>query len=203
MITGDRIKKCREALGMSQDELAKRLGYKSRSSINKIELGLQDVSSGKAQQLAAALNVPLDYLLEDDVETAARIEMKLTPVPIYSCISCGTGVWIDERPEEYVGIPCDMAGSGKYFANHAQGDSMEPRIREGDLLIFRETPSIESGQIGSFSLNGEYYCKRLRILKDGTIILASDNPDYEPIRVSQEDQFKCLGLYKFKLSKEQ
>lgn len=203
MITGDRIRERREALGMSQDELARKLGYKSRSSINKIELGIQELPGSKIKTLAAILNVSTNYLLENAIEEASRIEMQLTAIPVYSRISCGTGTWIDDRPDEYVGVPCSMAGNGKYFANHAKGDSMEPRIKEGDLLIFRETPTIESGQIGSFSLNGEYFCKRLRILRDGTIILASDNPQYEPIYVAKEDQFKCLGLYKFKLSKEQ
>ena len=61
------IRKCikyrSEELGITQDELAKRLGYKSRSTINKIELGINDVSYSKLIAIAAALETNLKDLL--------------------------------------------------------------------------------------------------------------------------------------------
>lgn len=63
MDEGFRIKKRREELGMSQDELAKRTGYKSRSSINKIELGYQHLTQRKILLFANALNVSVNYIL--------------------------------------------------------------------------------------------------------------------------------------------
>ena len=51
MSTGDRIRARREQLGMTQDELAHKLGYKSRSSVNKIELGKQELTQKKLRQL--------------------------------------------------------------------------------------------------------------------------------------------------------
>lgn len=62
---GEQIKKRREELKLSQDELAKRMGYKSRSSINKIELGIQDVSQKKIPKFAKELDVSIGYLMED------------------------------------------------------------------------------------------------------------------------------------------
>ena len=63
-----RIKKRRIELGLSQEELAKRLGYKSRSSINKIELGENDIPQSKIAKFAKALETTEVYLLgfEDD-----------------------------------------------------------------------------------------------------------------------------------------
>ena len=55
MNTADIIKKRREELGLSQEELAAKLGYKSRSSINKIELGLSDIPFSKITLFAKAL----------------------------------------------------------------------------------------------------------------------------------------------------
>lgn len=66
---GDMIKKRREQLGMSQDELAQKVGYKSRSSINKIELNKQELTQSQIVKIAIALNVPVGYLLGDKVET--------------------------------------------------------------------------------------------------------------------------------------
>ena len=54
---GQKVKTLRIARGMSQDELAQRLGYTNRSSINKIELGKNDLPRNKVAQLAAILGV--------------------------------------------------------------------------------------------------------------------------------------------------
>lgn len=68
MKIGDRIKQRRELLGMSQEELAIRLGYKSRSSINKIERDASGLPQSKILAIATALGTTPDYLLgwEDD-----------------------------------------------------------------------------------------------------------------------------------------
>ena len=58
-----RIRNRRQELNMTQDELAKKLGYKSRSSINKIELGIHDISQSKITDFARALNTTPDYLM--------------------------------------------------------------------------------------------------------------------------------------------
>lgn len=195
---GEMIKKRREQLGMSQDELAKKLGYKSRSSINKMELGLQDVPQRKVKDFAKVLSVSIGYLLEDNQKQTSD-----NLIPIYSALSCGTGTWVDEIPDDYVSVPESMRFSGRAFANFADGDSMTPKIRNGDLLIFQETPQIPSGSVGSFSLNGAYYCKRLKHLPDGSYWLFSDNPEYDPIPITKNDDFRVLGLYKLKISKEQ
>lgn len=64
----EKIKKLREELGLSQDELAKRLGYASRSSITKIESGKVDISRKKIAEFAKALNTTPAYLMgwDDD-----------------------------------------------------------------------------------------------------------------------------------------
>lgn len=54
---GNRIKQLRLERDMSQDELAKRSGYGSRSTINKIELGINDVPQSKIKAIAEALGV--------------------------------------------------------------------------------------------------------------------------------------------------
>lgn len=63
---GKRIKTLREELGLSQDELAKLIGYtsdSSRSTINKVELGINDVAQSKLSKYAMALNTTVEYLI--------------------------------------------------------------------------------------------------------------------------------------------
>lgn len=64
-----RIKSRREELEMSQDELAKKLGYRSRSSINKIEKGENDIPQSKIVAFAQALNTTPEYLMGWDSKT--------------------------------------------------------------------------------------------------------------------------------------
>lgn len=63
MTIGDRIKKRREDLGMSQEELASKCGYKSRSSINKIEKDGRELPSNKISLIAKALRTSPAYLM--------------------------------------------------------------------------------------------------------------------------------------------
>ena len=58
-----RIRQRREELGMTQDELANLMGYKSRSSINKIELGKSDIPQSKIKAFAIALRTTPEFLL--------------------------------------------------------------------------------------------------------------------------------------------
>ena len=66
---GDRIKERRITLGMTQEELANRMGYKSKSTINKVESGVNDVNQTTASKYATKLGVSVAYLLgwTDDV----------------------------------------------------------------------------------------------------------------------------------------
>lgn len=68
MTIGQRVKVRREELGMSQDELAKKIGYKSKSSINKIELGFRDLTQSKIKAIADALDTTPSYIMGWDEE---------------------------------------------------------------------------------------------------------------------------------------
>ena len=69
MTIGERIKTRREELDISQEELAKRLGYKSRSSINKIELGANNLTQSKIKAIADALDTTPAYIMGWDEES--------------------------------------------------------------------------------------------------------------------------------------
>ena len=68
-----RIRSRREELGISQDELAKRCGYKSRSSINKIEMGKNDITQSKIMEIAEALSTTPEYLMGWTSEVAKQV----------------------------------------------------------------------------------------------------------------------------------
>lgn len=78
MTIGERIKNRREELGLTQDELAKKCGYKSRSSINKIELS-RELPLKKVSLMADALNTTPGYLMgweDDGIPTVVKVYKK-------------------------------------------------------------------------------------------------------------------------------
>lgn len=62
-LLGRRIRARREELGLTQEELAKMLGYKSRSTINKIEMGINDITQSKIEAFAKALETTPSALM--------------------------------------------------------------------------------------------------------------------------------------------
>ena len=74
MTIGQRIKQRREELNMSQDELAKRLGYKSRSSINKIEMDSRNLTQAQIKPLADALETTPCFIMGWDEPTPEDLE---------------------------------------------------------------------------------------------------------------------------------
>lgn len=66
MNTGERIRQCREKVGLTQDQLAEKVGFTDRSSVSKIESGQRDVTRKKLVEFANALNVSPLYLLGTD-----------------------------------------------------------------------------------------------------------------------------------------
>jgi len=63
MNIGDRIKSKRMEIGLSQEELANKVGYSSRSSVNKIEAGTRQPQADDLVKFAKALDTTVDYLL--------------------------------------------------------------------------------------------------------------------------------------------
>lgn len=80
-----------------------------------------------------------------------------------------------------------LAKTGEFFGLQIHGDSMEPRICEGDVVIVKQQPDADSGDIVIALVNGDdATCKRLRKYRDG-IELISLNPSYEPMFFSEKD----------------
>ena len=199
---GQRIRERRESLHMSQEELANRLGYKSRSSINKIEIDGRRVPQNKIKDIADALQTTPAYIMGWEEETVKVeplfLESSFLRIPLFDGLSCGTGAFVDEQAMDYITIPSTMLKPNReYFANYASGDSMiGQNIQDGDLMIFERCSQIENGQIGSFILDGEEAtCKIFkRDRKTGLILLLPANNAYDPIPIQRDNhQFRIVG----------
>lgn len=194
---GNRIKKLRIQHKMTQDELAQQLGYSSRSSINKIEIGRSELPQSKITLAANILHTTPAYILGWQ-EPLKSVDHEFEKIPVYPPLCCGDGWFTEDNIIDYVSIPKNMLKPHKqYFANYAMGDSMKnENINDGDLIIFEHTNVINNGDIGCFTIdNNEATCKIFK--RDPTtsiIMLLPANNDYQPIIItSQNIGFKVIG----------
>ncbi len=110
-----------------------------------------------------------------------------TTINVLGRVAAGIPIDAVEEIIDTEEIPKDMAKTGTYFGLQIHGDSMEPRMCEGDVVIVRQQNDAESGDIVIASVNGnDATCKRLRKYRDG-IELISNNPAYAPMFYSNKE----------------
>lgn len=181
----NRLITLRKERGVLQKDIAKEIGI-TAAAYSLYEKGKREPSLGTIQKMADYFNVSTDYLI--------GIEPLQKPKP-------RKGVIINVLGRVAAGIPIEaitdiidteeiteeMAKTGEFFGLQIKGDSMEPRMAEGDVVIVRQQDDAESGDIVIATINGdEATCKRLRKYRDG-IELVSNNPSYEPMFFSNDD----------------
>lgn len=118
-------------------------------------------------------------------EDQARRTVKLYDLPL----SAGLGIdAFEDMPSEdfeTTNPKCD-------FALRIKGNSMEPDILDGSVVLIHKQDTVETGEIGAFFHNGQVYCKK-RSVKNGKTFLLSNNSKYAPIEIRDEDISKCYG----------
>lgn len=132
-------------------------------------------------------NIPTNKKFDIDIAVAAKKKI----IPLYNIpLSAGLGEEIlgsDIPFEEY-----ETDAEDGDFALHISGDSMEPEIPNGSIVIVKKECDVPDGITGAFFLNGEVYCKKL-LHKDGKVFLCSVNTKYKPIQIRDEDNLKAYG----------
>lgn len=207
MTLGDRIRLRREELRMSQEELATRLGYKSRSTIAKIESGENDLTQSKIVAFAEALSTTARWLLDyDDSDTtlppgAHRPQFKKVPMLGYA--AAGQPLEDLNQDTPYYDI------ENKYdvdFCITVRGDSMiDANINDGDIVFIKSMPEVPNGKIACVEIDNEKVCLK-RFYKSGkTVSLASANSKYAPMFFTEDncESIKILGLAVLKQSEIQ
>ncbi len=196
------IKHRRKELGMTQTDLAKKLGYTDKSMISKIENGSIDLPQSKIISFAEVLNIsPSDLMGWEEPSPANKLDYSkisnIMPlpykegrtVPLIGSIACGTPILADENIEKEIQLPEDISAD---FCLRCKGDSMiNARIYDGDIVFIRKQPMVENGEIAAVLIDemadvSEATLKRVYIYED-KIMLIAENPAYPPMVYSNED----------------
>ena len=182
---GKRIKAKREALGMTQEELASKLGYKNKSTIAKIETGANDIVQSKVIEFADILETTVAHLMGWDDESTQK--KKGVIINVLGRVAAGIPIEAIEDVIDTEEITEEMARTGTFFGLQIHGDSMIPNICDGDIVIVRQQDDAETGDIVIATVNGtDATCKRLRKYRDG-IELIANNPTYDPLDFSNQE----------------
>lgn len=128
-----------------------------------------------------------DGKLAKQVKKIEELDKKGKIIPVLGDVAAGVPIEAIEDILDYEEISNVMAKTGEYFGLRIKGDSMSPRIVEGDVVIVRQQNDAENGDLVIVLVNGDSAtCKRLMKYKDG-ISLISFNPAYEPMTFSKDE----------------
>lgn len=177
MNMGDIIKKKRVEIGLTQEELAEKLGLQ-KSAIAKYENGrVENIKRSVLKKMSELFDCSPSYLmgLTDP-----------TRIPVYGRVNAGIPAEAIENIIDWEDIPSNW--DGEYAALKVKGDSMSPRIQEGDVLICQLTSDADSGDIVVALINGQDATVKKLIKKADGIVLQPLNPAYEPLFFSLEEQ---------------
>lgn len=185
----EKLRLLRAKSGFSQTEIAEKLNI-TKPTYAAYEKG-KDISVGTLVQLAKIFNISFESFFVD--VSKFNVTDKVKRIPIISRVSAGTGVFGIDDILDWLEIPTSLCRNCDY-ATFIKGDSMEPKIYDGDLILVQKTNILENGSIGVFRLGEDVYCKKFYqnpITKE--TVLKSLNPNYKTIDITEEDDFYILG----------
>ena len=187
MTFGDRLRKIRKEKKITQLQLSEMISI-SRASIAQYENDIYQPSIETIELIANALNIDVSELFEDNSKN--KIVSKY--IPLIGKSSCGKPKDYDLNGYEPVPVPLDMYKEGMY-AVEAEGDSMSPKINNGDYVYCQPNRVIDNGNIVHYWLNGESGIKKYKMNEAGTIIsLIPINSDYDVITIHHDDKHELI-----------
>lgn len=138
----------------------------------------------KMQALADFLGVSINALRDEQDE---KMSAKAILIPVLGYVRAGIPIEAIEDIIDYEEITEEMAKNGDYFGLKIKGDSMSPRIQNGDVVIVRKQESADSGDIVIALINGDDACCKKLIRRDDGVVLQSLNSIYDPMIFSNTD----------------
>lgn len=170
------LKAARKAKGLTQTEVAQAIGL-TQNGYSYWENGKAKIDKDQMLKLAALFEVSVDYLLgnaETPVSNGIRI-------PVLGDVAAGIPIEAITDIVDYEEIDAALARTGEFFGLRIKGASMEPRMREGDVVIVRQQEAAETGDTVVALVNGDSATvKKIKYGQDGITLLPT-NPAYDPM----------------------
>ena len=176
-----KLKEARKQAGLTQCEVSKLVGI-SQTGYSDWETGKNRVDSQTLHKLAKLFGVTTDYLLGNDT-----YQRKGVSIPVYGDVAAGLPIEATENIVDYEEIDAALAATGEFFGLRVRGGSMEPRIKEGDVVIVRKQEDADTGDTVIALVNGDSATVK-RIKKEASgLSLIPNNPTYDIMYYSADD----------------
>lgn len=196
MSIAENIKKLRQDHGLSQAEFGKIAGV-SDKAVSTWEIGVKIPRMGAVEKIARYFNIPKSAILDDaevDHVPSGFIPVPdMVSVPLIGSIACGTPILAEENIKQYIGIPAAWRAD---FALECHGDSMAPKICDGDIVCIRKQSEVETGQIAAVRIGEEATLKHFYRQGDVVQLIAENSAVCPPMVYSgrQLEEIQIEGL---------
>ena len=198
MSIGENIKKLRESHKLTQEEFGKIVGVTDKA-VSSWETGAKAPRMGVIQKISDYFNINKSAILDDPIESNATIlpQEKIRMIPVYESVSAGFGAYADNYILEYIPL---FISSDEEARNtlciKVQGNSMYPKIEDGDSIQVLKQDWCESGQVAIVLIDGENAVVKKVEYDKSSITLLSFNPEYAPrvFKGAERDRLKILGI---------
>lgn len=195
MKIGEFINKRRSALGLTLDDIGEAVGV-GKSTVKKWETGfISNMKRDKIDSLAKILKVSPSVFIQEDIDYDEAVSLlpkedtifimddyKYFEVPRFESIAAGLGVIADSRPIGVDLLPFkSKSEAAETMTIKVSGDSMFPKIEDGDVIVVRKQTSVDSGTVAAVLIDGEDGVVKKVTYGDDWIELHSINPMY-PVR---------------------
>lgn len=190
MIWNERIKQLRLREGLTLKEVAKSLGISEATAQRyENENGIKNIPYESLEKYAALFGVSPSYFMGwDSKQENNESKKSVARIPVLGYVAAGIPIEEIEDIVDWEEIPAEwLRGGKKYFGLVLRGDSMEPRMYDGDVVIVQKQDDAESGEYVIAAVNGDHAtCKRLMKYRD-SIALVSLNSKYNPMIFTNEE----------------
>lgn len=189
----NRVKELRIKAGMQQKELALLVGV-ANPTVSDWEHGKKNPSGERLRKLSRIFNVDPGVVLgfsppeQKKTKIDGVVPLTQSAVPILGNIACGERVTPDTEPEGFADLP---EGVHADFALRCKGDSMIPTFLDGDLVLIKQQPEVENGQIAAVNIENETTLKRVYKQESG-LLLRADNPAFGQVFIPAEDNREII-----------
>lgn len=197
MDLANNIRYYRKLNKLTQADLANKLDV-APTAISAWEVGRNKPLMDKIEQMSTLFNVKKSDLLGDEIDTPTNLvpisRASIVSIPILGTIKCGQPILAEDNITGYREELSDRLPSGNLFYLKSQGDSMVPTIPVGSLVLIREQPTVEYGEVAAVLVNGDTEATLKRVKKQGDIVmLIADNPDYPPYIITDDNPARIIG----------
>ena len=171
------IRNRRKELNITLEEIGSYVGV-SKATVQRWETGgIANMRRDRIKRLSEILQLDAELL----IGTAQEAKSGFVRIPLLGDVAAGVPITAQENVLGYEEVPQEWAENSTLFALKLKGDSMEPRMVSGDVVIVKKQPDVNSGEVAIVMVgNEEATCKKVVKHSDG-MVLVSNNTKYPPM----------------------